>query len=246
MQSSQKRKRPNNVSKPPQFAWPDMPQGIDIPKDELEVRLDFYKDAVVLQSYENDLTSTRIVSPIDVARALQGNVPISTGLLPEDALAWFSAGDGPQVLLWRKPGVWKAALILEPMKPPVRFDLPMPGLIFQASPRREPWVWAVRTKSRPTSEGTQLYRAPLYNVFASGLTCPGNHRYPADIAEAPEQFFLSYFSLAGDHNGRSQKYPNDLKALWAEINGTADYPLDDLIDASATIKDVLAGKRSMW
>ena len=80
------------------------------------------------------------------------------------------------VALWRPPQVWSVALQKEAFQPPARLRLPMPGLVFLCSPARASWVYAALERS--TEQDQQLYRAPAFNVFRDGRTCPGSHRSP--------------------------------------------------------------------
>ena len=82
---------------------------------------------------------------------------------------------------------------------------------------------------RPTKPEQQLYRAPAFNVFRDGRVCPGSHRFPEDVGLIPESFFQSFFSLTGDTRERSKRHPDNLQALWEELDGKADYPVEDLV-----------------
>ena len=103
----------------------------------------------------------------------------------------------------------------------------MPGLVFVCSPGRAPWVYTAT--ERPTDPEQQLFRAPALNVFRDGRVCPGSHRFPDEVGLIPESFFHSYFSLTGDTRTRSKKHPDNLQALWEEINGKNEYPTKDLV-----------------
>ena len=131
------------------------------------------------------------------------------------------------VALWRPPKVWPVALQREAFKPPARLRVPMPGLVFVCSPGRAPWVYAA--KSRPTGAEHPLYRAPAFNVFADGRVCPGSHTFPEEVGLIPESFFQSFFSITGDTRDRSKKHPDNLHALWEELDGKRKYPLKDLV-----------------
>jgi len=126
-------------------------------------------------------------------------------------------------------------LQLEPFKPPRRFNLPMPGLIFICRPGSSPRVVAV--KRRPTIPEEPIYRAPLYNVYQDGDTCPGSHKYSDDVSNIPEEFFTAFFtqSLGGEV---SRQYGNSLLKLWESIDGKSRYPLRDLMPCGK-IKDLL-------
>jgi len=159
-----------------------------------------------------------------------------SGILPEGALFWGQAKEGVQVALWRPPKVWPVALQTEAFKPPRRFKLPMPGLIFVCSPGRPPRVYAAR--KRPENIKDAVYHAPLFNVFRNGTTCPGTHKYPMNISEIPDSFFASFFSPTADVAGRSKKHPANLLPLWEEIDGKERYPLKDLV-LFGTMEDIM-------
>ena len=141
----------------------------------------------------------------------------SSGLLPQDAIWWNQGETGQVVALWRPPQVWPLALQREAFKPPDRLRLPMPGLVFVCSPGRPPWVYAAT--ERPSDPEQHLFRAPAFNVFSDGRVCPGSHRFPEEVDLIPEGFFQSFFSLTGDTRDRSKKHPDNLQALWEELDG---------------------------
>ena len=214
------------TSEPSAYQWA-LPESLEVPPDELKCRLDFYQDAVILYLLDKGVITTRMVSARDVALALLSEVPLRSGLLPEGALWWGQGKEGVEVAIWRSPKVWPVALVTEPFKPPRRFKLPMPGLIFVCSPGRPPRVYAA--KKRPTTPRDAIYHAPLFNLFRDGRNCPGTHKYPEQIGEIPESFFTSFFSPEADVKGRSKKYPDDLLRLWEELDGKQRYPLKDLV-----------------
>jgi len=180
-----------------------------------------------MHAVDDGVVSTRMVKAQDVVMALLRNVPLSSGILPAGTLWWSQTRDGPAVALWRRPQIWKVALMTEPFKPPRRMALPMPGLIFVCQPARPPWVYAA--KKRPTRPEDQIYHAPLFNLFRDGRTCSGTHKFPADIEEIPESFFASFFSPEADVTGRSQSHPDSLLRLWEELDRKKRYPLGDLV-----------------
>ena len=214
------------TQEPRAYQWA-LPEGLDVPPDQLQVRLDFYQDATIMHLVDNGVITTRMVSARDVALALLREVPLSSGLLPQGALWWAQGKDGPEVALWRPPRVWPVALQEKAFEPPTRLRLPMPGLIFICSPARPPRVYAA--KRRPAGLKDELYHAPLFNLFQDGRSCPGTHKYPEDVREIPESFMVSFFTPTADHRGRSRKYPADLSRLWAELDGKKRYPLRDLV-----------------
>lgn len=208
------------------YQWA-LPESLDIPQDQLKVRLDFYGNTVIMFALDNGVVNTKMVDAREVALAMLREIPLGSGILPDGALWWRQGKNGVELALWREPQVWPAALQLEAFEPPVRYRLPMPGLIFVCRPGSPPRVFAART--RPVSLKDNLYHAPVFNVFSDGRTCPGSHRYPETVAEIPDSFFMSFFTATADWQGRSKKYPEDLAKLWEELNGKRRYPLRDLV-----------------
>ena len=204
-----------------------LPGSADIPMDHLRMQMEIYRETILLRGFENDSTWVRTVSADEIANALTRHLGFSSGLLPQDALWWNQGETGQVVALWRPPQVWSVALQREAFKPPARLRLPMPGLVFVCSPGRAPWVYAATR--RPTDAEQQLFRAPAFNVFGDGRVCPGSHRFPEEVGLIPESFFQSYFSLTGDTRNRSKKHPDNLQAIWEEINGKTKYPMEDLV-----------------
>jgi hypothetical protein len=220
-----------------------VPAGMDVLPDRLKLRLDFYEEAIVLTAFEDGQNTVRLVDATQVALAIARDSEFSSGLLPKDALWWRSGRTGPEVAVWRSPRVWRVALMAEPLKPPRRFSLPMPGLVFICSRGHPPGVFAA--KRRLAAPEDLVYQAPAFNVFSSGLSCQGTHHYGADLNLLPEEFFQAFFSPAGDTRGRSKKHPDDLLALWAEIDGQTKYPNDDLVEFGR-VKDLLDDKYRRW
>ena len=204
-----------------------LPGPADMARDELQMQLEVYKETILLRGFESDSNWVRTVSADAIANVFTQHLGFSSGLLPQEALWWNQGETGRVVALWRPPQVWSVALQREAFKAPARLRLPMPGLVFVCSPGRAPWVYAAT--QRPTDPEQQLFRAPAFNVFRDGRVCPGSHRFPEEVGLIPEGFFQSFFSLTGDTRGRSKKHPDNLIALWEELDGKTEYPMEDLV-----------------
>ena len=204
-----------------------LPGPVDIPRDDLQMQMEVYKETILLRGFDGDSTWVRTVSADEIANALTRHMGFSSGLLPQESLWWNQGEAGHSVALWRPPQVWPVALQREAFKPPARLRLPMPGLVFVCSPGRAPWVYAAL--SRPTDPEQQLFRTPAFNVFGDGRVCPGSHRFPEEVGLIPESFFRSFFSLTGDTRNRSKRHPDNLQDLWEEIDGKTEYPVEDLV-----------------
>ena len=204
-----------------------LPEGLKVPPDELQARIDVYRESIILRLWAEGVITTRPVSALDVARAFTRDIPVSTGILPEGALWWMSCREGAEVALWQPPKVWPVALQMEAFKPPRRFTLPMPGLVFVCQQGRSPRVYAA--KRRPRKPEDTLYHAPLFNLFGDGRTCAGTHRFPQEVADIPKSFFMAFFTREADIRGRSKRHPDNLLALWEELDGKKRFPLRDLV-----------------
>ena len=221
------------------FRWA-LPEKLDIPPDELRYRVDIYGESILLHRFgDNGDTTPRPVSAQDIARAFAREMRFSSGVLPEGALWWSMGPEGNEIALWRPPRVWRVALVVEAFKPPRRFSLPLPGLVFICSQGRPPRVYAA--KRRPASPGSPLCKAPLFNLLGGERACSGTHRWPERVGETPESFFLAYFTREGEHRGRSRKHPEDLLALWNELDGRKRFPVKDLMPC-CTVEEVMGKK----
>jgi len=207
------------------YQWA-LPPDLKLPPDTLRLRLDFFNQCIVLHSLDDGVLTTRMVNPQDLVRAMSSHFRVSTGILPEDALWWGLGLEGPVTGLYRKPQVWKVAFQSEPFQPAERLELPMPGLVFACTPGQPPWVWA--TKQRPREMDDTLYHAPLFNVFRSGRTCPGTHRYGQDPGLMPEEFFTAFFSPTGDWEDRLAS-GRGLAEFWRGLSGKRKFPISDLM-----------------
>jgi len=213
-----------------------LPERLEIPPDQLKVRLDFYGESVVLSVMDNGAVTTRLVSVHDIAMAMLRQISLTSGLLPPETLWWGTGASGAEVALWRSPRVWPVAIMAALDRPPVRMRLPMPGLIFICSPGQPPRVFAA--KERPKTLNTPIFNAPLYNLFRDGRSCAGSHRYPGNVGEIPESFFASFFTTTADPRNRSLRYPENLMDLWRELDSKRRYPLGDLVRCG-TVKDII-------
>ena len=204
-----------------------LPGPADMPRDKLNLQLEVYEETLLLRGFDGDSVWVRTVSADEIANVFTQHLGFFSGLLPQHALWWNQGETGQVVALWRPPQVWPVALQREAFKPPARLRLPMPGLVFICSLGRAPWVYAAT--ERPTDPEQQLFRAPAFNVFSDGRVCPGSHRFPEEVGLIPQGFFQSFFSLTGDTRDRSKKHPENLIALWEELDGKTEYPMEDLV-----------------
>ena len=220
---------------PPVFNWA-VPKELGIPPDPLRLRLDFFHQSTLMTYFTGDTAVATQVDAMDVAHALASDLAFGTGLLPPGTLWWQNTKAGPLFALYVEPRIRKLALHKEVGKPPLRFEIPLPGFVFLCSQGLPPWVYAV--KKKPVKETDIVYKAPLCNIHSNGRSCQGSHKYPARVTDIVESFFISFFSPTGDLINRSKAFPNDLVGLWKSLNKRKKFPLEDLVQ-HGTIKDLM-------
>ncbi|MBA7609809.1 hypothetical protein ES703_17003 [subsurface metagenome] len=222
-------------SSPPTFSWA-VPKELGIPPDSLRLRLDFFHQSTIMTYFRGDTVVTTQVDAMDVAHALASDLSFGTGLLPPRTLWWQNTKGGPLLALYVEPRVRILALQQSVDKPPRRYTIPLPGFIFLCSPGHAPWVFAV--KKKPTKDADIVYKAPLCNIFANGLTCPGSHKYPIRVADIPESFFMSYFTATANLGGRSRRFPKNILQLWGHLDKKKRFPMEDLVE-QCRLKDLM-------
>jgi PRTRC genetic system protein B len=216
-----------------------LPPSLKVSPDELKIRLDFFESSIVMHTFEGKDNSYRMVDAMDLAQTLAKELSYSTGLLPDNVLWWTNTASGPVTALWVPADIRKVALSNEAGKPPKRYKIPLPGLIFICSPGKAPWVYAAKRK--PTKPKDMVYKAPLCNTYDDGRTCPGNNKYPSRVEDVVESFFISFFTEAANLNNRSKKHPDNIALMWKELDGKTEYPLDDLV-VHGQVEDLMRQK----
>ena len=190
--------------------------------------MEVYGETILLRGFESDSAWVRTVSADEIANVFTQHLGFSSGLLPQEALWWGQGETGQVVGLWRPP----AGVAGGPATGGVQAARPAPaphagaGLRLLAGPCALDLRRAEQANATPSSSSSA---SPAFNVFADGRVCPGSHRFPEEVGLIPESFFQSYFSSTGDTRNRSKKHPDNLHALWEEIDGKTEYPTEDLV-----------------
>lgn len=219
----------------PVFQWA-VPEKLAIPPDPLRCRLDFHNQVTVMTLFSGETVQRKIVSMADVVHALAEDLSYGTGLLPQNALWWQNTRGGPVVAIYIEPQIRKLALLVDVTKPPDRYEIPLPGLIFLCSPGMPPWLFAV--KKKPTKETDPVFKAPLCNIHDNGMSCGGDHKYPVRVADIPQSFFISFFSPTLASGEKSKKHPRNVTELWKELDKKRRFPLGDMVE-HGVIKDLM-------
>jgi PRTRC genetic system protein B len=138
-----------------------------------------------------------------------------------------------EVVWWRPPGV--QSLALEDAEGERRLlQLPMPGLLLKLRLPKHISMAAFKGKKRPLPDDA-LFHAPLPNISQAGGVCLGSTevrslRRPAVALEAGEvwrDFWASSFT-AHDVQGKSRRYPGDVRMLLLELAGKRSFPAREL------------------
>ena len=122
-----------------------------------------------------------------------------------------------------------------------------PGLVFCLTSSRNWYVWAVKGDARPT-EGTQLFRAPYFNVWESGRICVGNVDLPerattGKLEEWNSAFFDSWFTHPNVQHGLVH-YRGGSYAFWRDmLDGKhASFPEGVLVGLDRSMGEALQAK----
>ena len=207
-------------------------QQIDTPQPP-RLRLDFYSTAVLMSRWQDDgRLTTYPVSVHDVVSACT-KVELGSGLLPTNTLFWKQQAN--QAML----GIHVPARRWHVYTEDHSYHLPMPPFVFVGcgSSYR---VFAV--KKRPSNEAALLYHAPCPNVHTTSSICQGNTPFPVSSPQTIQQalhLFLegSLFNIDLSR-GKCQSHPEDVRVLWAELDGRKRFPLSELISMNMRLRDL--------
>ena len=199
------------------------------------LRLDFYDTAVLLSRWEEDgRLLTHPVSVHDVARACT-SVALSSGLLPANTLFWGQQANTTMLGIYVPARRWCMQTAER------HYHLPMPPFVFVGSGTAYK-IFAV--KKRPSGEDDRLYHVPCPNVHTTGGICQGNAPFPdcsPQAIQAALQLFMEGSLFNADlSRGKCRSYPDDVRQLWAELDGRKRFPLSELVSTSTRLQALLS------
>lgn len=197
-------------------------------------RLDLYEEAVVLTRYEGHDRRTSYPVAIDDLVAAFSRVPVESGLLPANCLFWGRANGQTRVAIYVPSRRWRLQTAER------IFHIPLPPLLF-AGAGEQYRVFAV--KRRPQAMPIELFHCPTPNVHPSGVVCQGGVPFPACASNTVERA-LSLFLEGSLFNGdlatnKCRSFPEDVRQMWAEIEGKKCFPLSELVDSGKVLRDLL-------
>ena len=206
------------------------------------LRLDFYNTAILMSRWEGDgRLATYPVSVHDVVSACT-NVQLSSGLLPASTLFWKQRAN--QTIL----GIYVSARCWKVQTEDRSYHVPMPPFVFVGCGSSY-YVFAVKKQpalslsKEPSHKHDRLYHAPCPNVHARGGICQGNTPFPIcsprDIQTALTRFMEGSLFNADLSRGKCQSHPEDVRQLWAELDGRKRFPLSELVPAQIKLLNLL-------
>ena len=211
-----------------------LPADCDARPDRLCFTIACHEELAYVRRYRADgaFTAARPIDFGDLIALLAPEVDIDTALLPPDALFYVRRGRAEFDAVWVAPRRWDVLVRDRLERPPRAYRLPLPGLVFvcgRGSGFLAVYAAAERPRPGPRGDATQLYQCPTFNVHDNGTVCKGYHQFSDDPARVADDFFGSYFATESTGRGRSRRHPDDLEALWRELDGREEYPLADLV-----------------
>jgi hypothetical protein len=158
--------------------------------------------------------------------------------LPANILFWKQRANQAVIGIYVPARRWHVQCETANSSENQRYHLPMPPFIFVGSGTAYQ-IFAV--KKRPKVDAgqgrknghTRLYHAPCPNVHSSGSICQGNTPFPScspeTIHQALQLFMEGSLFNADLSSGKCLSYPDDVRHLWAGLDGHKRFPLSELV-----------------
>lgn len=204
------------------------------------LRLDFYATTVLMSRWETD---SRIVAhPVSVhdVVAACADIELSSGLLPPNTLFWKQQGNRQAIGIYVPARRWQAQVESAGGEEERGYHIPMPPLVFVGSGNVYQ-IYAV--KRRPQDDREPLHCAPCSNVHQHGAVCFGDTPFPLcspQTIEAALRLFMENSLFNGDlSQGKCRRYPDDVRKLWAALEGKKRFPLSELVSCGMVLRDLL-------
>lgn len=204
-----------------------------------QVTLSFYSYGILMRKQTESGYVEYAVDASQVAQALAAKIVLDTGILSEDTLLIQREGVREVVVSFRK--AQKSGIWLERSSEPLRIPLP-PLVLIRVSNGNSSNYSLFAVKKRPNSLDEPLFNAPLPNIYSSGSICWGNVRLNTPkTANLAEDWRLLLGSAFGNHslNGKSIRYPSDIRQHLLALQDKRIYPKRDLVATKKTLGQVL-------
>lgn len=203
---------------------------------KIQAELVFLTDSIIYRKHSDKGIVEYEVSASDIKAAF-ADTRFSTGLLPPNTIYYGVEGENVKIALYIPPTRVSVSAEIDDKKK--LFVIPTPPLIF-CGIGREYRIFALCS---PNIEFcTRLSVAPFPNVNTNGIICFGEHNIapacnPKNILIAKDMFFSSIFNK--DLSEKKCQSGN-IFALWKKINGKRKFPVKELIEYDADIKNFIS------
>ncbi len=212
-----------------------------------EAQICIYSDCVIVtRRTPTGAWRSYPVSPEALAQAI-GKLPVTAGLLPEGTIGTGLRDGDPFYVQYIQPRA--ARLQVDEGGRAALYHLQLPPLIW-AGWRTQYRIFAL-SSTKPVTDNTPLYCAPLPNTYSSGGICWGSVRLVRATPTALPQMLKVFLeeSLFNAHvdNGKSRSEPGSVLRLLRRLalrGPDHPYPLDDLVRANVTLNSALNG--AIW
>jgi hypothetical protein len=187
----------------------------------------FYDGQFEFQRYENETTTTKFLSPADVAAAFR-YTPIDSGWISSEIIRMGQVKAQNFAVAWFSPKSYKCTF-LSRRNIPREETIPLPGLLF-AGKSTNYAIWATSKHFSPTK--SILYRVPLPNVHINAGICWGKNKPPECTAKSLREAFALFMHSPFNNDlvtDKSRKYPRDIYARLSELENKKSYAIKDLV-----------------
>ena len=195
------------------------------------VRLDFFSEMVLFTRFDETPSQTCYPVAVEDVAGVFTDIRLATGLLPRETLFWQKRGDVTTLAIYVPARRWQVQVVDERT-----YHIPLPPMLFVGRGRNY-FVYALR--SRPRGLHTPLWHFPSPNVNEHGVICLGNAPFPTcatDTIYSALHLFLEG-SAFNNHlvKGRNATFPDDVRQLWALLDGQKRFPSHHLSPLNATL-----------
>lgn len=203
------------------------------------MRLDIYRESVILTKRTTTGFSSYAVDPARIGQLMVAKTALSTGLLGPNTL-WYGMVGSAQIVCEMRPaqitGIW-----LEGREDALRVPLPPMLMIRRVRGNQADYaIFAV--KERPMDDQAELFEPPLPNIYSRNAVCWGNVRKVSPEALAANELSADWRMFLGSPfgghsvNQKSKAHKEDVRKQLTALEGATEYPLDDLMNTGMKFK----------
>lgn len=217
----------------PALSTPCMIAPPDPPLFDADASLHFLPGGHYLLCHHKEPKLSKFVTSGDVAAAFTG-ADQDTGWIPPGVVRVGRCARGPYFVYSTPPQRRLVMLVSGPST--VQRLVPLPRLVMLGVGSAY-YLWAVVTPHFNPS--ATVYQAPFPNIYRNGSICWGDNRPPEALPDqARKAWDLFFDSPFNGHlvEGKSKRFPLDVRLHLSSIAGTRRFPHDDLEQTSNSLE----------